>query len=60
MTDEEFLESVEARVIYTMLSGCEMETHLGYKKHDPCSWAVTLRADELNRLIDLAKEGMKK
>ena len=60
MTDEELLEHAETHLVYVMLSGCATETHLGYKKHDPCSWAVTFRADELSRLIDLAKEGAKK
>jgi hypothetical protein len=55
MSDEEFLEKIETRVMYTMLSGCEMDSHLGRNKFDPASWAVTLRADELCRLLDLAK-----
>jgi len=55
MTDEQLLESLDARVMYTMLSGCEMDSHLGRKTYDPGSWAVSLRADELCRLLDLAK-----
>ena len=56
MTDEQLLDSLEARVMYTMLSGCEMDSHLGRTKYDPGSWAVSLRADELCRLLDLARE----
>jgi hypothetical protein len=53
MSDKEFLEKIETRVMYAMLSGCEMDSYLGRYKFDPASWAVTLRADELCRLIDL-------
>jgi hypothetical protein len=59
MTDEELLRTLESRVFYTMFNGCFIETHLGNPKHDTGSWAVTLRADELSRLIDMAKEGVK-
>jgi hypothetical protein len=55
MTDEELLESLEARVMYIMLSGCEMDSHLGRTNYDPGSWAVSLRADEFCRLLDMAK-----
>jgi hypothetical protein len=55
MTDKELLDNLDARVMYTMLSGCEMDSHLGRKKYDPGSWAVSLRADELCRLLDLAR-----
>jgi hypothetical protein len=55
MTDKELLDNLDARVMYTMLSGCEMDSHLGRKTYDPGSWAVSLRADELCRLLDLAK-----
>jgi hypothetical protein len=56
MTDEEFLGAVEARVIFAMLQGCDMDDYLGRKVFDPCPWVVTLRADQMSRLIDLAKE----
>jgi hypothetical protein len=54
MTDEELLAMAEARVIFSMLEGCMMDDHLGRKVYDPGSWVVTLRADHLSRLIDLA------
>lgn len=55
MTDEEFLEAMEARVISVMLNGCFTQDHLGDKKYDVGCWSVGLRTDELSRLIDLAK-----
>jgi hypothetical protein len=55
MNDEEFLEAVEARVIFAMLQGCAMDDHLGRKVFDPGPWVVTLRADQMSRLIDLAR-----
>ena len=55
MTDKELLDNLDARVMYTMLSGCEMDSHLGRKTYDPGSWAVSLRADELCRLLDMAR-----
>lgn len=55
MTDEELLDGIEARVTYAMLSGCEMDDHLGRTKYDTGSWAVTLRADEVCALLDLAR-----
>ena len=58
MTDEEFLNNMEVRVMYTMLSGCEMDVHLGRDTFDPASWAMTLRSDEVCRLLDLAKENL--
>ena len=59
MNDKELLEAFESRVFYTMFNGCFIDTHLGNSKHNTGSWSVTLRADELSRLIDLAKEGVK-
>ena len=55
MTDEEFINAVEARVLFAMLQGCEMDDHLGRKVFDPSPWVVTLRADQISRLIDLAR-----
>jgi hypothetical protein len=55
MTDVELLAMVEARVIFSMLEGCMMEDHLGRKVYAPGSWVVTLRADQMSRLIDLAR-----
>ena len=55
MTDEEFLDAIEARVLFAMLQGCAMDDHLGRKVFDPAPWVVTLRADQMSRLIDLAR-----
>jgi hypothetical protein len=55
MTDKELLDSLETRVTYAMLKGCEMDDYLGDEEYCPESWAVTLRADELCALIDMAR-----
>ena len=56
MTDEELLEKMEARVWYAMLDGCWIYDHLGDMQCDVGSWSVSLRADQLSRLIDMARE----
>jgi len=58
MIDQKLLEYIEYKVFDSMLDGCRVETHLGYKHHDPGRWSVCLRADHLSRLLDLAKEGL--
>ena len=55
MTDEELLDAIEAKTLFAMLQGCAMDDHLGRKEYDPCPWVVTLRADQMSRLIDLAR-----
>ena len=55
MTDEELLDAIEAKTLFAMLQGCAMDDHLGRKVFDPCPWVVTLRADQMSRLIDLAR-----
>ena len=55
MTDKEFLEMLECRVMSVMFNGCFTQDHLGEKKYDIGCWSVGLRADELSRLIDLAR-----
>lgn len=55
MTDEELLEKVETKVLYAMLDGCLIDDHLGRGKYDVGSWSVSLRADQLSRLIDMAR-----
>jgi hypothetical protein len=59
MIDQKLLEYVEYMLFYTMLDGCRLETHLGYKRHDPGRWSVSLRADHLSQLLDLAKDGIR-
>lgn len=56
-SDQDFLDRIENKVMYTMFSGCAMDDHLGYEKYDVGSWAMNLRADEVCRLLDLAKRG---
>jgi hypothetical protein len=58
MTDEELLEKFEAMVLYTMLEGCLIDDHLGRSKYEVGAWSVSLRADQLSRLIDMAKAGV--
>jgi len=58
MTDEELLEYAETKVHAQMLQGCEMDDHLGREKYDVGSWVVSMRADLLGRLIDMAKKGV--
>jgi hypothetical protein len=58
MTDEEFLFFLERKVFLKMLDGCLIDDHLGNKKYDVGSWSVSLRADQLSRLIDMAKAGV--
>ena len=53
---EELLEKMEARVWYAMLDGCWIYDHLGDMQCDVGSWSVSLRADQLSRLIDMARE----
>lgn len=55
MTDKELLEYVEAKVIEAMLNGCELMDHLGEKHDDIGAWSVSLRADTVSRLIDMAR-----
>jgi len=59
MIDQKLLEYIEYKVFDSMLDGCRVETHLGYKQHDPGRWSVCLRADHLSRLLDLAKDGIR-
>ncbi len=54
MTDEELLNFVEQKLFLEMLEGCEMDEYLG-NPLDPAPWAVALRADTLNRLLDIAR-----
>lgn len=55
MTDKELLESVEAKALFAMLHGCLIDDHLGRDEYDVGSWFVSLRADQLSRLIDMAR-----
>ena len=58
MNDQELLERVERMAFLKMLEGCEMDDHLSRNKYCVGLWSVTLRADELCRLIDMAKRGL--
>jgi hypothetical protein len=54
MNDKELLDSIEARVFYAMFDGCVVDDHLD-QRIDTGSWSVSLRADTLCRLLDMAK-----
>ena len=56
MTDKELLEFVERRIFAAMIGGCYIDTHLGNNTHDTGSWVVSLRADVMSRLLDMARE----
>jgi hypothetical protein len=58
MNDEQLLDFVEQKLMLKMFDGCVIDDHLGRKKHDVNSWAVSLRADQLNRLLDMARVGV--
>jgi hypothetical protein len=60
MTDEELLQHLETKVIEVMLNGCETDDHLGKKPYNVGGWTVTLRADTVSRLIDMAREARPK
>ena len=57
MTDDELLNQLEHRLFDTMFEGCLMDDHLGRNRYDVCAWGVRMRADELSRLIDMARKG---
>ena len=58
MNDEQLLDFVEQKLMLKMFEGCVIDDHLGCKKHDVNSWAVSLRADQLSRLLDMARVGV--
>lgn len=58
MNDQELIAFIEARLFYAMFDGCVVDDHLG-NDVDTASWRVSLRADTLCRLIDMAKNGIK-
>lgn len=65
MTDRELIELAEQRTYHAMLMGCHIWTNAhGLLKADYAqdvgAWAVSLRADAMSRLIDLAKAGLEK
>ena len=56
---EELLDFVEQQMFHAMLNGCSTLDHLGYTDitaDSVGSWSVRLRADEVARLLDMAKE----
>jgi hypothetical protein len=55
MNDKELLDYVEQMMFMAMLNGCLIEDHLGYTIFAPGSWSVRFRADEVARLLDMAK-----
>jgi hypothetical protein len=60
MTDEEFLDKLEAKCTERMLHGCiTQHCWLGYSAKDMTqnagSWAVTTCAEDMFRLIDIVR-----
>jgi hypothetical protein len=55
MSDDELLDRLEHRLFDTMFEGCLMDNHLGRTAHYPGEWSVSMRADQLSRLIDMAR-----
>jgi hypothetical protein len=59
MDDKELLNYVELMTFTAMLNGCSTLDHLGYTDitaDSVGSWSVSLRADEVARLLDMAKD----
>jgi len=56
MNDEELLDYVEAKTIEEMLDGCDICDHLGDKVYDTGAWLVSFRAENICRLIDMARK----
>ena len=57
MTDEVLLNRLEWRLFETMFEGCLLDDRLGRNHYDVGAWVVRMRADELSRLIDMARKG---
>jgi len=55
MDDQELLDYVEQKIFCKMIEGCDILDHLGHKKFDSGCWSVSMRADEVARLLDMAK-----
>jgi hypothetical protein len=56
MDDKELLDFVEQELFYAMLNGVATLDHLGYTEFESGSWQVSLRADQIARLLDMAME----
>ena len=57
MNDKELLNFVEQQLFHVIIEGVATLDHIGYTDFAPGSWAVSFRADEIARLLDLAKKG---
>jgi hypothetical protein len=55
MNDKELLDFVEQEMFYAMLGGVAVLDHLGYTDFEAGSWSVSFRADQIARLLDMAK-----
>jgi len=55
MDDKELLDFVEQELFYVMLNGVAVLDHLGYTEFEAGSWSVSFRADEVSRLLDMAR-----
>jgi hypothetical protein len=56
MDDQELLNFVEQAMFHAMLEGCFVMSNIGYTDFEAGSWSVRLSADEVARLLDMAKE----
>jgi hypothetical protein len=54
MNDQEFFDFVERRTFNKMFEGCLIDDDLD-DEIDPAPWAVSLRAVDVFRLLDMAK-----
>jgi hypothetical protein len=62
MTDVEFLDRMQTRSNETLIHGCVIQhCWLGYTakqmERAAGSWAVSIRVDDLDRLIEMARKG---
>lgn len=55
MDDQKLLDYVEQALFDAMLDGCFIEDSLGYKMYSPRTWRVGLNAEQVARLLDMAK-----
>lgn len=56
MTDKEFLQHTEQILIWKMLMDCQMTDGYQIESYTPENATVLIRASDLSRLIDIAKE----
>lgn len=55
MDDKELLDYVEQMMFHAMFEGCCVMSNIGYTDFEAGSWSVRLSADQIARLLDLAR-----